>query len=186
MIGVIGRLRECPAPVKTHGSGVDDMKRFVLMSLVALAAASSIAAKENYKEQAVKADTKEAFTDVATTVRKEMEDGGRYEYVKPKEREQVEQNLNLMGTLFDKYGTVQAMSEDTKVKLFNAQEVVNSILTLRDRDRVICKKDAPLGSHIPVVSCHTYGQAEDARRGTQRQLDDWKHPPCTGGMCAGH
>jgi len=161
------------------------MKRFVLMSLVALATTSSITAKENYKEQAVKADTKEAFTQVAATVRKEMEDGGRYEYVKPKERVQVEQNLDVMGALFDKYGTVQAMTEQTKIELFNAQESVNSVLTLRDRDRVICKKDAPLGSHIPIVSCHTYGQAEDAQRGTQRQLDDWKHPPCVGGMCAG-
>jgi hypothetical protein len=161
------------------------MKRFVLLSLMALFAAFSIAAKENYKEQAVKADTKEAFTEVAATVRKEMEDGGRYEYVNAKERVQVEKNLDAMGALFDKYGTVQAMTEQSKIELFNAQESVNSVLTLRDRDRVICKKEAPLGSHIPTVSCHTYGQAEDARRGTQRQLDDWKHPACVGGGCGG-
>lgn len=161
------------------------MKRSVLLFLLALVAASSIAAKENYKEKAVKADTKEAFTEVATTVRDEMENGGRYEYVKPKERVQVEQNLDVMGTLFDEYGTVQAMKEDAKIKLFNAQEVVNSILTLRDRDRVICKKEAPIGSHIPIVSCHTYGQEQEAQVATRNQMEDWKRGPCIGD-CGGH
>jgi hypothetical protein len=34
------------------------------------------------------------------------------------------------------------MKQDTKVKLFNDQDVIKSILTHRDRDRVICKNEA--------------------------------------------
>lgn len=165
--------------------GIQIMKRFALFLLLALAAASSIAAKENYNEPSVKADTKEAFAEVATSVRKGMEDGGRFEYLKPKERAQVEQGLDQMTALFDKYGTVQAMDEKGKIELFNAQESVNSVLTLRDRDRVICKKEAPIGSHIPIVQCHTYGQAEDAKRGTATQMDEWKRANCVGSGCNG-
>jgi len=161
------------------------VKRLVLLlCLAAIATASTIFAKENYNEPSVKADTKEAFTAVAATVRNEMQSGGRYEYLKGKERVQVDQGLNQMTALFDKYPTVQSMNEQAKIELFNAQETVNSILTLRDRDRVICKKEAPIGSHIPIVQCHTYGQAEDARRGTQKQMQDWNQPPCTG--CGGN
>ncbi|MET0229362.1 MAG: hypothetical protein ABW186_00355 [Rhodanobacteraceae bacterium] len=75
-------------------------------------------------------------------------------------------------------GSVATMKEDQKIALFNAQETVNSILTLRDRDRVICRKEAPVGSHIPVTSCHSYAQEVEAREGTKKQLDEWGRAPC--------
>ena len=164
------------------------MKRFVLfLSLVAtLAVAGPSFANEKYNEPSVKADNKEAFSEIATTVRKEMDGGGRFEYLKPQERTQVDQGLDQMTALFDKYGSVSAMNEQAKIELFNTQEKVNSVLTLRDRDRVICKKEAPVGSHIPIVQCHTYGQAEDAKRGTEKQMADWKRAQCSGSGCAGN
>ena len=164
------------------------MKRFVLfLSLVAtLAVAGPSFANEKYNEPSVKADTKEAFSEIATTVRKEMDGGGRFEYLKPQERTQVDQGLDQMTALFDKYGSVSAMNEQAKIELFNTQEKVNSVLTLRDRDRVICKKEAPVGSHIPIVQCHTYGQAEDAKRGTEKQMADWKRAQCSGSGCSGN
>ena len=62
------------------------MKRFVLfLSLVAtLAVAGPSFANEKYNEPSVKADNKEAFSEIATTVRKEM-DGGLYK-IWPKEK----------------------------------------------------------------------------------------------------
>ena len=165
------------------------MKRFVLfLSLVAtLAVAGPSFANEKYNEPSVKADTKEAFTEIATTVRKEMDGGGRFEYLKPQERTQVDQGLDQMTALFDKYGSVSAMNEQAKIELFNTQEKVNSVLTLRDRDRVICKKVAPVGSHIPVTTCHTYAQEVEARQGSKKMMDDWGRPLCAGNnpACAG-
>ena len=142
-------------------------------------------AKENYRETGPKADTKEKFEQVAANIRHEMEDGGRYEYVKPDERKTIEQKLAEIDALFGQDATVDSMKQDTKVKLFNAQEVINSILTRRDRDRVICKNEAPVGSHIPVTSCHTYGQEEDARRGSHNQMDEWTRLGCTKSGCGG-
>jgi len=151
----------------------------IIAVAVALAAAFNLAsAKENYKENAFNADTRDKFESVSSNVRKELEEGGRYEYVKPEERRQIEQKLTDMAAAFNESGSVQTMKEDTKIKLFNDQEVVNSILTKRDRDRVICKKNAPIGSHIPVTSCHTYGQEEDARRGSRNEMEKWHQAPC--------
>ena len=130
------------------------MKRLFFLLLAALAASTPGLAKDNPR---VSPDTKAEFTEVATSVRGEMRDGGRYQYLKPKERVQVDQGLNEMGALFDKYPTVDAMNEQAKIALFNAQEKVNSALALGSRDRMICKKQAPLGSHIPVEQCHIYG-----------------------------
>jgi hypothetical protein len=145
-------------------------------------------AKENYKENGVKADTKEAFDPLAVKIREDLQDGGRYEYVKPAERKTIEQKLNEMSALFEQTGAVSNMTQDQKISLFNDQEVVNSILTQRDRDRVICKKTTPIGSHIPVTNCHTYAQEVEAREGTQKQMSDWKNTPCVGDSpaCAAH
>jgi regulatory protein YycI of two-component signal transduction system YycFG len=127
----------------------------------------------------VKADTREAFDQIADTVRNGMSDGGKYEYVKPAEKVTIEKKLDEMDKIFDEAGgTVAAMNEKQKIALFNAQETVNSILTLRDRDRVICKKEAPIGSHIPVTTCHSYAQEVEAHEGTKKQLEEWGRGQC--------
>ncbi|MGH8174362.1 MAG: hypothetical protein ACREPX_14580 [Rhodanobacteraceae bacterium] len=148
------------------------------IALLALSALQPALAKENYHEKTINADNKEAFEVVATSVRQEMGGGGKYEFVLPKERTQIDAKLDDMTALFDKYGSVSAMTQDSKVQLFNDQEVVNSILTKRDRDRVICTNVAPIGSHIPVTKCHTYAQEVEAREGTKKIMSDWSRPNC--------
>ena len=143
--------------------------------------ASGVGAKENYRENSVKADTKEAFDQLAESVRKGMESDGKYEYVKPAEKATITKKLDEMDKLFEAGGgSVSTMKEDQKIALFNAQETVNSILTLRDRDRVICKKEAPVGSHIPVTSCHTYAQEVQAHEGSKQIMSEWARDPCRG------
>jgi hypothetical protein len=154
-----------------------------LMALAFATTARGADAKENYHEKSLNADTREKFEQVAASIRDEMEQGGRYEYVKPDERKTVDLKLTEIDALFAENGSLENMQQDTKIKVYNAQEVVNSILTKRDRDRVICKNEAPLGSHIPVTTCHTYGQEQDARHQTQKQMDDWGRPLCVGGGC---
>jgi hypothetical protein len=154
--------------------------------LIAAAIAASVAlcgaagAKENYKEKTFNADSKDKFDAVATDVRKEMESGGRYQYVKAEERTKIDAALGEMTALFAASGSVASMNEEAKIKLFNDQEVVNSILQQRDGERVICKKEAPVGSHIPVASCHTYAQEVEARSGASKQMSAWGQASCSG------
>jgi hypothetical protein len=152
---------------------------------ISLVLAAPAAAKENYHEKTFNADTREKFQAVADDVRKEMEPGGRYEYVKAKERATIEQSLAEMDALFTASGGVEKMKQDDKVKLFNDQEVVNSILTRRDKDRVICEDKPKLGSHVRTTGCHTYGQEEDARRGSKDQMDEWTRRGCAVAGCIG-
>jgi hypothetical protein len=159
-----------------------------MLAGLALLAAVTATAKENYKEKAFNADTRDKFEQVSAKVREEMREGGRYQYVKPSERSTIEQKLSEMESLFKQSDTVQGMNEQTKIALFNDQEVVNSILTQRDADRVICKREAPIGSHIPVTTCHTYGQEQDARKNSNKMMDTWSRTPCgdvNKGACGG-
>ncbi|HEX5121612.1 MAG TPA: hypothetical protein VFV97_00095 [Rhodanobacteraceae bacterium] len=156
-----------------------------LVAAVLGVAANPAAAKENYHETTFNADTPEKFKAVADDVRKEMEPGGRYEQVKARERVTIEQALTDMEGLMQATGGVEHMKQDDKVKLFNDQEVVNAILTKRDNDRVICDNAPKLGSHVRSTGCHTYGQEEDARRGSKDQMDEWTRRGCAVAGCVG-
>jgi len=128
---------------------------------IALSVAFSICAfqavaNEYSGEPGIRVDSREVFETDAASVRNGMRPGGRYEYVRPQEQKTVEKNLDQMDALFNETGSVANMKEAQKLDLFNAREAVNSILT--ERDRLVCKKEAPLGSHIPVTTCHTHVQ----------------------------
>lgn len=169
-----------------NGEGVCMKSAMAILLAAACVMAGPLAAKEKYHE-VVNAQTEEAFSQLAENVRKEMDAGGRYEFVQPGERPQIEKGLAEMAALFRQSGSVDKMSQTEKVALFNSQEVVNAILTKRDSDRVICENRAPVGSHIPKTSCFTYGQLQESRRGTKQIFDRLAMPQCTAGAggCGG-
>ena len=133
----------------------------------------------------LKADTRDTFASVAASVRTDMAEDGRYSYLKPDEREKVEVGLATMQELFARHATVAEMDKATKVDLFNVQESVNALLTLRDRDRLICERGASVGSRIVSTSCRTYGQIEAARQASAKFMQERATTPCNAPSCTG-
>ena len=116
------------------------------------------------------ADTRAAFERQAAAARAQMRPHGRYEYVDPQERGEVEQGLAHMDALFSRYGDVASMPQDARVALLNDQERVNGILMHNDIDRLVCQHVAPLGSRIPKTECRTYGQIMREREGARESM----------------
>jgi hypothetical protein len=115
-------------------------------------------------QAAVNASNKDAFETVSGWVRKQMEPGGRYSYVTPADQKKVDSELDEMGKLFQQRGDVEHMTDAEKKSMFVNQQDVNAILAKHDNERVICKNEAPIGSHIPVKTCQTAGMIEARRR----------------------
>lgn len=136
-------------------------------------------------DEPVQATTKDAFVTVAANVRHEMDGGGRYAYVKSAEREKVEAALARMQALFDKAGSVDAMSGTDRIALFNAQESVNAVLELRDRDRLVCERGAVPGSRIVSTTCRTYGEIEAQREASRKLMQEKVAGPCIAQPCKG-
>lgn len=157
------------------------MKAMLAVLLAATCATCAFGAAD----KAVQATTKDAFAAVAANVRHEMDGGGRYAYVKPAERDKVEHGLGEMQALFDKAGSVDAMSRDDKIALFNAQESVNAVLELRDRDRLVCERGAVPGSRIVSTTCRTYGEIEAQREASQKLMQEKIAGPCISQPCKG-
>lgn len=144
---------------------------WALAGLFVVAAGATRAAEP---KQIVKADNAQDFAVVATAVRQEMQTGGRYEFTPEAERGTIDARLADMSALFDKRGTVDAMTADEKVRLMNDQSQINTILTKRDNDRLICRREAPTGSHLTRSVCRTYGEIERSQRDSTQYLEDRK------------
>jgi hypothetical protein len=147
----------------------------ILASFALIVLAAPLAARPaQVNTPQVHADTKAKFDVIAAEVRSQMVPGGRFEFVTREEHAKVNDNLNAMGGVFDKYDTVSKMDRDTKIALFNDQEVVNSILKRRDAERLICRSELPTGSHIPTTKCRTYGDIERSHTETQNFMERYQ------------
>ena len=166
--------------------------------------AGTIQAKESSYRQATNADSVDTFQQVVTWVHDEMKEGGRYASLDPVDRVALDAKFARMQDLFEKNGSIDRMRAEDKVALYNTQEEVNALLATHDSvlaeqagpatsrmtraaakagredDRVICERRTKVGSHIMETYCHTYAQAKEGRRETERQMDTWAHSQCTG------
>ncbi len=152
------------------------MKRKLWLPLVAAAMVLMQVAAVNAKEAKpdVKANTKDEFAAVADHVRQQMAPGGRFEFVDKTEHETVERDLGSMQSLYEKYGTVDAMDQASKIQLYNNQSEVNAILTRRDANREVCEQTMPMGSHIPKTVCKTNREIQQENSQAQRYMQDIK------------
>jgi hypothetical protein len=132
-----------------------------------------LAAGQSFADDAIKnrvtADSLEKFQAVAADIRKDMDGGGRYEYITPDNKAKVESDLTEMTQMLKK-GSVSALSEADKLKLFNTQEHLNGLLTHSDSNRLICERVAPVGTTIPKTTCQTVAEIERNRRAGQNSI----------------
>lgn len=118
----------------------------------------------------VKADSKENFEAIVAAIHQQMQPGGRWQYIDKNERTTIDGSFADMGKLYDQFGSVDKMDQAAKVRLLADQSTVNAILTKKDGDRLICRSEMPVGSHLPVKTCKTYAQIQAEQNGAQEFL----------------
>ena len=157
------------------------MSRGRVFSFALLLVVSSLVAAKQPDKKAVVADTPEKFDLLVTAIQQEMAPGKRYEYLNSLNRRVVNHSLDQMAAMLNVSGSVDAMSQEDKTRLFSIQEEVNGILAKNADDRVVCTHSPPTGSHIPMTECKTVRDLEQRRNAvrikqyemedTQRALD---------------
>jgi hypothetical protein len=123
-------------------------------------------------EKPLIAQTLDGFHKEAAAIREAMQPGGRYEFIKADDRNKIDARLNSMDALLTKHVSQNDLSGNDKITLVNAQEEVNAILKHNDSNRLVCESHAPIGSHLPVKTCRTYGEMELQRREATKSVSD--------------
>ena len=142
---------------------------FVIVQVLGLSLAM---ASGKVIEKPVAADTPEKFAVTTAQIRKDMGAEGRYEFIRPDDKGKADADMDAIAAMLQKAGSVAAMPEADRVKLFNMQEHLNGILTHSDRNRLVCERRAPVGTNIPQTSCKTVAEIEKLRRDSQKYMDD--------------
>ena len=150
---------------------------FVAAALFAVAAHAS---DSKVVEKPLLAQSLAEFNQTADQIRKEMEPGGTYEFIKPEDRRRVDNGLAQIGKLLQDHASATELSSRDKITLVNAQEDVNAVLKHNDSNRLICESRAPIGSHIPVNTCRRYGDIEERRAESRKDLSDNDHSRVNG------
>ncbi|HEX4479224.1 MAG TPA: hypothetical protein VH082_00335 [Rudaea sp.] len=104
-------------------------------------------------------------------VMQDMQKGGRFEYISDDDRKLVEGGLTFMHDLIEKNGSVAAMNDDDRLRLFNRQERVNTLLTKNDSLRIVCAKALQTGTMFKSTTCHTVAELERLKRDSVDTLE---------------
>lgn len=139
----------------------------VLFSLATTASASSEQPKPVFGEKIAPTE----FPQLIEMIRAEIGPGGRWEYVPKKDRPVLEAKLQEMEEVLQGHGSVGELNNEERLRLINAQEHANAILTQHDGQRLICKRETPTGSHRPTNVCMTLAQRKQATEDSRRYLD---------------
>ena len=139
--------------------------RLPVFVLTLLFAASAAAASKNYVD--VRKITPDKFEARADAIRKAIRND---QFVLERdEAALVDARLDEMSKLLEGVGDLGELEDAKRVKLFNAQEEVNAILTANSGDRKICEHRPRLGSHRKEVHCETVAERKTRQSHTREK-----------------
>ena len=150
------------------------MKRSLFLS-AAIAALLTSTAAFGVEKYPVKPDLDkqnvETFDMQAARVRQDMDKGGRYEHIKDEDRARVEEGLTFMRDLIVANGSVGAMKEDDRIRLFNRQERINALLTHSESNRITCEKSYQSGSLFRLTTCKSVAERAQREQDAKNTLE---------------
>lgn len=104
-----------------------------------------------------------------------LDDGKSYSEIGKAEREKVVAALARIGTALQHAGSVENLSKEQKVAVFNDQELANAILTRAGEDsRLVCKRTMATGTHRTTTQCMTVAESNRLR---ERSQEEFRHLP---------
>jgi hypothetical protein len=75
----------------------------------------------------------------------------------------------------------RTLSPDQRLALFNSHQEIEAILKKNDKSRMVCTREAEIGSRVTKTSCMTVGEREERARLAQRGTDSMQRNVCTPG-----
>lgn len=148
------------------------MQKTLLIAVAFCAAHTAFAGESKVVERPLIAETLSGFTAEAAKIHDQMQPGGAYALIKPADKARVESRLGDMQRLLQNHASESDLPRADKLNLANAQEEVNGILRHNDSNRLVCESRAPVGSHIPVTTCRTFGEIEQQRHSDTKAIGD--------------
>lgn len=144
------------------------MNKLLLLSLLALLLAAPAGATTGSTGTVLSPekglDLSRSFEAQRDAILKALDDGETYSEIAPQDLQTVKESLARISSLLEGSEGVDRLPEATRVRVFNEQEQVNTLLGQAHADsRMICRRERATGSNRPTNTCMTVAQRRRAR-----------------------
>ena len=144
------------------------MRRIALILMLALATVAS--ASQQGGVQAVHIADIESFLAQQQAIRADMAGAKKFKHVADFDKRQLYAAQDEMFALLTGRASTDELDSDQLVALYNAQEVVNSVLAEAELDRPICERQTVLGSRRIQTVCLTVRERRDLETASRQTM----------------
>ena len=139
------------------------MIRAAVFAVLLVSASAAWANQEGPKVALAEGD----FAAQRAQIEQDLADGKTYAEITQSDRTKVRESLHRISGMLEGVESIDALSDEARVRVFNDQEQINQILTMAEADsRLVCTSEAKTGSRRKVTTCETV-----AERNRRRELD---------------
>lgn len=150
------------------------MRKLVFVSVLLLAipaAQAAMVSASGGSDSPQRLNVSGSFEEQKEKILIDLADGKTYSEISQQDRRDVRDALNRIGDSLQRTNGVDQLSAADKVKVFNDQELVNTILTRAGEDsREVCTREKRVGSHRATTQCYTVAERRRMREESQAEL----------------
>lgn len=106
---------------------------------------------------------------------------GGYGRLKRGDSAKLEKARDRINALLAGHPDPAALPDEARLEVYNAQQLIVDILGKDDQDRVVCKREATLGSRVAGTECLTVGQREARARQSRENTGFAQREHCVPG-----
>lgn len=116
----------------------------------------------------------EAFLERKAEIEADLEEGVRYEHLDPADERRIRSALARLAARLEGVRTLEDIPRNLRAKVFNDQEMINTLLSEVDSFRqMVCKRESAAGTHFKQTTCKTEGewaQLQEASQESRRRM----------------
>ncbi|MCB1588679.1 MAG: hypothetical protein KDI56_07235 [Xanthomonadales bacterium] len=107
---------------------------------------------------------------------------GVYGDIKAADMERLQQSRDKIATLLDGHATATELHPDQRIELYNAQELIISIIRNDDKNRKVCERVKQAGSRVTKRECLTVAEREQRARAARDAAARMQRVDCVPGV----
>ena len=134
---------------------------------MAVAAGAPVAAASGGK---VRIDDVGEYLDHQHALRRDVEHGKRFKHVDGQSKRALLAAQDRIFSILEGRGSVDELTPQQQVDLYNAQNVVNGVVADAELDREVCRREKQIGSNRVKLVCLSAREWREVHDNTQRDM----------------
>ena len=142
------------------------MRTVILAFLLSFAAMPALAAQEEPQ----RIDDVQAYVEHQHKLRSKIERGKEFAHMDEQSKRKALKAQDRIFLLLDERDSIDELTQEQMVQLYNAQNVVNGFVADAELERQICRREKHVGSHRVKLVCLSAREWRQVYDATQRDL----------------